>query len=274
MSHRPLVALLVGLTLAVAAIGEEGPGAESKRGAYVVKYAASKDLAAILSKHFKGAADIQAGPEGTTHTLLVRASPAIFDEVMKLLDLLDRKPHSVAVEVFLLEVPARKGTDKETGINEKDLSGPLADVVKNLDALRKKGQLASVKRIQIAAQEGHLASLSVGENKPYTVGENVTARGLRQATVMYRSLGTIVQVTPQVAADRSVTLALKVEDSRMSTPEDGGQASSLRAPAFPVMTLTSKVTVRSGQAVLVKDSSTTEKGAAQMLVVVSARVAE
>jgi hypothetical protein len=78
MSHRSFVpVLIVALAVAATATAQERPAAEQKRGDYVVKYAGAKDLAAVLAKHFKGAAEIQAGPEGTSNTLLVNASPAV-----------------------------------------------------------------------------------------------------------------------------------------------------------------------------------------------------
>src|SRR5262245_25299460 len=135
--------LLAALALAVPANAQDRPDAEHKRGAYVVKYAAAKDLSAILTRHFKGAAEIQPGPEGTSNTLLVNATPRVFDEVMKVLELLDRKPQSVQVELFVVELPTKKPDKKEPAdIDEKDLSGTLDDVGKALNAMQRKGQVA------------------------------------------------------------------------------------------------------------------------------------
>jgi CheY-like chemotaxis protein len=53
---------------------------------------AHKDLAGILAKHFKGAAEFEASPEGTGNCLLVNARPGVFDDVVKLLELLDQRP--------------------------------------------------------------------------------------------------------------------------------------------------------------------------------------
>jgi hypothetical protein len=140
---------------------------KQKRGAYVVKYAAAKTLAGILAQHFKGAAEIQAGPEGTSNCLLINAPPAVFDEVMKTLEQLDRRPHSVTVEVFVVELPMKKDDDKGKRPNEKDFSGTIDEVARHLDTMMKKGQVAGFKRIQLRTLEGQLASLMLGESKPY-----------------------------------------------------------------------------------------------------------
>ena len=139
MSQRLLVGALLGLA-ALPAAAQDRPAAQPKRGAYVVKYAAAKNLAGILAKHFKGAAEIQAGPEGTSNCLLINAPPAVFDEVLKALERLDRRPHSVAVEVLVIELPPKKADDKDKGLDEKDFGGAIDDVADRLDTMRTNGQ--------------------------------------------------------------------------------------------------------------------------------------
>jgi hypothetical protein len=100
----------------------------------------------------------------------------------------------------------------------------------------------------------------IGEAKPYSAGGGATA---------YRNTGTRVPVTPQVTADKTVSLDMSVQDSRIVIPEDGG------APEFPTMALTSKIAVAPGKAILAKDAKATEKSAAaRTLIVVGARLVE
>src|SRR5262249_24063499 len=133
VSQRLLISALVALATVPVVAAQERPGAEPKRGAYVVKYAAAKDLAGIIAKHFKGAAEIQAGPEGTSNCLLLNAPPAVFDEVLQLLDKLDHQPQAVAVEIFVVELPAKKADDKGEEPDEKAFNGTLDEVGKRLD---------------------------------------------------------------------------------------------------------------------------------------------
>jgi type II secretory pathway component GspD/PulD (secretin) len=282
MSQRKIVTLLVALALAPAAGAEDRPS-ESKRGAYVVKSASAKDLAAVLAKHFKGAAEIQAGPEGTNNVLLVSAPPAVFDEVMKTLELLDKKPQAVAVEVLVVELPDRKADDKDKdkGPDEKEFAGPIDDVAKAVEAMQKKGQVAGVKCIRLTALEGQPASLTLGETKPYVTGVVTTARGVVSRQIQYRNTGTQLRVTPQVAADKSVTLDLSLEDSRLhssdSLPAVGADEKGNAIPAteFVATRLEAKVSVASGKAVLARDAKVTSKaGESRVLIVVGARVVE
>jgi hypothetical protein len=258
MSQRLLVCALLALAVLPAA-AKDRPAAEPKRGAYVVKYAAAKDLAGLLAKHFKGDAEIQAGPEGTSHCLLIKASPAVFKEVMTTLEKLDRRPHSVAVEVFVVEPPAKKEDEKPRRPDAKEFSGSLDDVAKRLDTMLKKGQVAGFKRIQLTTLEGQRGQLMLSEHKPFPMGPNLTS---------YRMVGTRVRVTPQVSADRSVTLDLHVEDSRgrASTAVEG-------TTEFILTGLASKISVASGKVALARDVKVTSKeGKGETLIVVGARI--
>ena len=261
MSQRLIVSALVALAAATTAATQERPAAEPKRGAYVVKYAAAEDLAPLLAKHFKGVAEIQAGPEGTSNCLLIKAPPAVFDEVMKTLEKLDRRPHSVAVEVFVVQLPTKKADDKDKRPDEKAFSGTIDDVATRLDAMMKKGEVAGFKRIQLTTLEGQLGSLMLGENKPYAMGPNTTT---------YVNVGTQVKVTPQVTADRSVTLDLNVQDSRgRDSADQPGK------PEFILTSLAGKISVAPGKAALAKDAKVTSKeGEGETLIIVGARVTE
>jgi type II secretory pathway component GspD/PulD (secretin) len=281
VSHRLLLAALFLLTLTRSAPAPEPAAGETKRGVYVVKSASVKDLAGALARHFKGAAEIVAGPEGTTHCLLVSAPPAVLDEVMKTIEQLDRPPHTVTVEVMLVELPARKPDEKPRGIDEKTFTGPVEEVAARVEAMQKKGEAVSLKRIQLKALEGQSSSIMIGENKPYTTGSTVTAAGIARRSIAYRNLGTQVRVTPLIAADGSVLLDLNVEDSRMQTrdnlPAVGNdeKGQPITAPEFILTQLNGKIGVGPGQAVVAKDVKVSSKeGQSGLIVVVGARIVD
>ena len=179
---------------------------------------------------------------------------------MKTLEQLDRRPHSVTVEVFVVELPTKKADDKDKRPDEKEFSGTIDDVAGRLDMMLKKGQVTGFKRIQLSTLEGQLGSLVLGENKPYAMGTNTT---------VYRNVGTPVKVTPQVTADGPVTLDLNVQDSR------GRESATVtRLTEFILTSLTGKVSVAPGKAVLAKDAKVISKeGKGETLIVVGARVA-
>ncbi len=277
MSRHLLVCVLMVLAVLPAA-AQDGPVAERKRGIYVVKYAAAKDLASILAKHFKDAAEIQSGPEGTSNCLLINAPPAVFDEVMKTLEQLDRRPRSVPVEVFVVELPAKKGDDKEKRPDEKDFSGAINDVAERLEAMMKKGQIAGFKRIQLTTLEGQPSSQNLGDEKEFVSSARAIRPGIISRNINRRQVGTLVKVTPLITADGSLTLDLNVEDSRArdSATETVGvdeNGNPIPATEFPRTSLTGKISIASGKATLAKDVKVASKEG-ETLIIVGARLAE
>src|SRR5437763_1053288 len=65
------------------------------------------------------------------------------------------------------------------------------------------------------AAEGQRISQNLGEEKNYVSGARVIRPGFISRTIMRRSVGTMVKVTPLITADRSLTLDLNVEDTRI-----------------------------------------------------------
>jgi len=259
-------------------VAQKRPAMETKRGVVVLAHAAAKDVAAVLAAHFKGDAEIHAGPESASNCILVYAPSYVFDEVVATIDRLDRRPHSIAVDVFIAELNAKKADAKSP--DEKDFSGPSAEVVKRLDGMMKSGQLAGLKRFQLGAIEGQTASMSLGENKPYVMGVAGSARGMTTKQITYRNIGTQVRVTPRVSADGSITVELNLQDSRgrdSATASVGNDEKGVAIPAvdFISTSLTSKIMVPPGQAILAKDAKATSKeGQGETLIVVSARVTD
>jgi hypothetical protein len=302
-------ALVLNLACRNPICAQNRPAAEPKRGAHVVQYNAARDIAEILPKPTEGSGRIHAGPEGTSNCLVGNMPPAVFAEIMKDLERLERlldgltgivqrldnvvtsleqldrrpqfkpQPHSVTVEVFVVELPAKKANDTGTGPDEKDFSDTIASVTKRLDVLMRQGQVAGFKRIRLTSLEGQLGSLMVGETKPFVTATSVTGSGLITKQITYRNIGTQVKVTPQVATDGSVTLALDVQDSRSrdsatATVGKDEKGMLIFAAEFIETSLRGKIRVASGKAVLARDTVVTSKaGQGEMLIIVGARVA-
>jgi len=261
------------------AAAQDRPATEQKPATYLVKYAMAKDLEGILAKHFKGAAQIQISREGAGNSLLINASPPVLQEIMKTLEQLDGRPRSVAVEVFVVELSTKKGDNKERP-DEKEFSGAINDVAERLDAMKKKGQVAGFKRIQLTTPEGQPGLQDLGESKQFVVGGSVLPNGLISRHLARRKVGTLLKVTPRITADRSVMLALAVEDSRaqdavmpwVRVDENGNP---FFITQFIHSWLIGKISVALGQAVLAKDAKVTSKeGERATLIIVGASVKE
>jgi type II secretory pathway component GspD/PulD (secretin) len=283
-----LLLLLAGVgTLLSAGAAQTGPGAKSgdgktKRVVYVVKYGSAKDLAAALNKYFKGEAEAVLDAGG--NVLLINAPAAVFDELIQALAQLDRRPQTVALEVTLVEVPPRRTADGklEAGdkdFDEKDLTGPVDAVANHLKALQKKGAVGSVQRFQMTTLENQATSMLQGETKPVVTGITKLATGASSRSITYRNVGTSVQATPRLGADKSVLLELRIEESRLFTPDDG-VVLGMDDRGMPIIMadvvhakFSGTLQLTPGQAVLAQGVQTTSKsGKVRTLVIVSARV--
>src|SRR5262245_8112380 len=94
---------------------------KAKRIVYVVKYGEAKDLASVLTKHFKGDAEVQVLPESPSNCLLISAAPNVFDEVVKSLAQIDKRPNLVSIDILVLDFPAKKRDEGKSPPSEKEL---------------------------------------------------------------------------------------------------------------------------------------------------------
>jgi Bacterial type II/III secretion system short domain len=298
--YRSAGCLILVLGLATFAVGDPPPpknqpapkdqtakdGASvARRLVYIVKHGTAKDLASVLSQHFKGVAEIQALPDPSNNCLLISAAPSAFDEVVQVLEKLDRRPQTVSVEILIAQVAMKKAdgdkTAPEEEVDEKDFTGAMSDIKAKVMGLQKKGVFTDVKRIQFTAVEGRPQSVLLGESQPYVTGVNTTATGRVSRNLQYRSAGTEADATVHVSPEKVVTVDLKLEDSHPYTPEDGiplgtdENGKPILATEFALSRLASKLDVPSGKAQAAQGVKTVAKsGKAQTIVVVGATVVE
>jgi type II secretory pathway component GspD/PulD (secretin) len=274
---RLSLAILAVVALTAALPGRERPR-DVKRGVHVLKHASAHDLADLLARRFKDAT-IQAGPPGTSGLIFVSAPSDVFEEVHRALQRLDRQRQTVAVEVFVVALPEKKPDDKEP--DDKDFAGSLAEMVSRLEALEKKGQVASFQRHQLTTLEDQPASLGAGVNKPQVSGVTITRTGLVSRSITYVDEGTQIDVTPQVGTDRVVLLELKVQNRRgyqpRGVPALGTDEKWKAIPATEAIdaVLATRLSVPAGKAVLARDFKVRSKsGEGRTLLVVGARLVE
>jgi Bacterial type II/III secretion system short domain len=278
MSKRYLLALL-GATLLLSggwsSAGNDAP--VGKRLVYTVKYGSAKDLASALDKRLKDKTDIQVVADAPSNCLLVSAPPSAYDEVLKLIEQIDRPPQLVAVEVWIIPVTPAEG---EKALDDKDFAGPSDEVLAKIQALQKKGQLGEMKRLRCVAPENQRVSVREGVARPHVRGVVKTATGVVSRMIAYRDLGSQENLTVRIEPEKTVAIDLSVEDARMVMPEGGAvlgtdeNGKPIRAAEFIAVQAKAELTVPSGQAVPVKEVKTTGKsgGEAQTLVIVTARI--
>jgi type II secretory pathway component GspD/PulD (secretin) len=255
---------------------DDDSAAVKKRLVYLVRYGAVKDLAATLSQHFKDEASLQIVPEAASNALLITATPAIADELIKTLDQLDRRPRQVLIDVLIAEVPLQ---EKENGFDPADFGGPSDTVLPKVEDLARKAKLNHLRRFQFATLENQLGKVQVGEWKPMITGVNVRG-GIGGAaavnSISYQNVGTTLSATPRLGADGSVTLELQIEGSRLVVPEDGVPIGNGINAAETIKTnFTGKVNVGNGKTALAEGVKTEAKDKkVQSIIVVAAKVVE
>src|SRR5262249_30056160 len=161
-----------------------------------VKHRPAKDMAALLSQQFKSESGVKIVADPPSNCLLLQARPKVFAQLLQVLEQLDRPPRSVVVDVWIVEVPAKKGEEL------RDLAGTLRAVPAKIDALQRKSLLGAVKHLQLTATENHLVSHMSGEERGYIMSATVTATGLTTKSMSRRQTGTNVKVTPRITGEK------------------------------------------------------------------------
>jgi type II secretory pathway component GspD/PulD (secretin) len=294
MSLLRLPPLLIGLAVALglalpAALGREGNQVPSRtakaaprvaRQVYALRGGQAKDLANVLALHFKAEPAFRAVPDPGSNRLLLSGPQTVLGDALAVLREIDRPARAVRVEVFLIGLTGKADGDGKNG-GRVEWAGPAREVTAKVRDLQKRGWIASVQRIQLAALDGQSARTEAREGRPFTTSVALGRGGVASQSVSYRNIGTRVQVKPEIGADGLVGLELRLEDSRMRPAEgvtlaaDKKKGANVPGTEFVTSTLETRLRVRPGRVVLAQGTaSTSPSGQAQTVVLVSAATDE
>jgi type II secretory pathway component GspD/PulD (secretin) len=259
--------------------------------AFVAEHRPVKDLASELAQQFKGDADLRVTADAASNTLLVAAKPQTLSEALKVLAKLDHRTQEVAMRILVLHITPRKTADGKFVaplLDEKELSGPLDQVLGRIKLLETNGIIASTNSFEVQALENQTLKLSDKVTQPYPVavvkiGGNLKGKAnaapSARLQVRYKDIGTTLKVTPRAAAERAISLDIRVEESRALQREDckvlGNDENDqpVRETAFVDALLETKLDVAAGQAVLAGGvQMTSTLSGEQTLVIVSAEL--
>jgi hypothetical protein len=285
-----MVWLLLGGVALTTVQADEKPTVKRQRAMVVLKYGDAKALAETITKHFKGEGEVQVLAEPATNALLINAPEKITPEVVKLVGELDKRPRSIAIDVFIADLNTKKGEDSK--IDRKTMKGPSAEIRKRVEELRKKGVITGARRFRLTVTENEPGTLTTSETKPSVTGVLGGPAGfggpagraaLRETSrsISYRELGTTVNATVRLIGDREAQINLSVQDSRIRRTEGGvvigkdDNGAPIYATEFINSLLKSKLSVPLGHTtpVQITDEESTS-GQVQTLVLVSLRVVE
>jgi type II secretory pathway component GspD/PulD (secretin) len=236
---------------------------KTQRAHFAVKHADPLVLAEVGGAHFKGDATLIAAPPGSGNAVLISGSPAIVPEVVKLLELLDKRPRTVEVEITTVELPVKKDAKELTPAD-------LATV----DSLVKDGK---GQRVKLTSVEGREATTQIGGNRPFVSGTIQAGGGFAKGggapamkSITYHQVGTTVKLTPRIGANNAVLVALSLQESKIRQPEAGDDVG---APTMESNSLNTKLNILSGRSVIAQSARTeTKAGAITTVVIVTAKI--
>lgn len=295
---------------------EEGDGTERKSFVYPLRYSKAEELAPILVKVYEDVSQQAQAQQGetpavtataasseqppvfiedkSTNSLIIRATPKQYAQVLSLLDKLDQRPPQVLINVIIAEVSLSDNdvfgiqgmlqgedqltiggeTNVFTGAAETVFSGISGDTgfsymlnapgrfLLQLKALASEGRVKVLSDPHILVQNNQTANINIGDNIPITTttGEGDTAK----TTVEYKSTGIILEVTPQINLDGDVVMDIRQEVSSPGTKESGAVAPPINETAA-----TTRLITQDGQPLviggLISSKATTSKQGVPLL---------
>lgn len=202
-------------------------------------------------------------PDKSTNSLVVMASPADYQNLVQVIQKLDRRRRQVFVQALIAEVSLDKldalgvqwgsvgGTSnntftvaglydplntftpllnalkgmKDSGITVPDLAGTAVNFSVVLKALASNDALNVLSTPNILTSDNKEAEIFVGENVPFLSQTNIISGGVSQQSVERKDTGITLKITPQVNEGEYVKLDIYQEISAVK--ESKGQATDL-----------------------------------------------
>nr|WP_148212940.1 type II secretion system secretin GspD [Citrifermentans bemidjiense] len=257
------------------------PTTSSKVNVYYLENAEAAEVAKVLDGLLKGTAatpapaagaaatapqqaifeggKITITPDKSTNSLVIMASPTDYQNLLQVIQKLDRRSRQVFVQAMIAEVSANKA--KELGLQWGVVTGasngtlstvgtfdPFGAVAGLTGTLTLAGQLgitppdagvalfpATLKALQsngalnvlstpnIMTSDNKEAEIFVGENVPFLSGTNLTSTGLSQQSIERKDTGIILKIKPQISEGEYIKLDIYQE---ISAVKDFGTATN------------------------------------------------
>lgn len=262
-----------------------------------LKYAQAKSLAEILSgvsagledgAHSKSKSaepalmkDTTIKADEQTNSLIITTSPALMEELKKVIERLDIRRAQVLVEAIIVELQDAEGLNlgvqwfnkKRGGTNFPDNNGSainltddsLAEVIKGmgglalgfshnnwtglLNALKTNSNNDILATPSIVTLDNMEAEFNVGQEVPVLTGSQTTNSDNIFNTVERKNVGIKLKVKPQINQGDSVVL--KIEQEVSSVADSSNSATEKLGATFNTRTINNTVLVGSGETVVV-----------------------
>lgn len=201
------------------------------------------------------------------NALVINASPSKYQEILGLLEQLDRLPGQVAMQVIVAEVDltdnVSSGIDwfyssnnnfaKSASLDLRSSTGTISFTGFNgdwrvaLQMLASKTNTRVLSRPYLVVRDGESASINSGEQVPIiTEFRDSDNTDSIRTSVQYRSTGVSLSVTPTINADGLVSLQIQQETSKSSP----NTTSDISSPTITSRSISTNVLAANGQTVV------------------------
>ena len=267
----------------VALIDIVPPSTSSKINVYYLEYADATDVGKVLDGVVKGvsltaapqgggatplqpafeAGKVSITPDKATNSLVVMASPTDYQNLLQVIQKLDKRRRQVFVQALIAEVSIDKLRDlglhwgligggsngtasvigtydphaaftdalniltqlTTAGITIPNLTGTPMNFAASLKALDTTGAVNVLSTPNILTSDNKEAEIFVGENVPFITSTSVVTGGIAQQSVTRQDTGITLKITPQISEGEYVKLDVYQEISAVK--ENKGQATDL-----------------------------------------------
>ncbi|MCM0080131.1 type II secretion system secretin GspD [Geomonas sp. Red32] len=259
------------------------PTTSSKVNVYYLENAEAAEVAKVLEGVVKGTAATAAPatpgaaaapqaavfdklsitPDKATNSLVVVASPTDYQNLVQVIQKLDRRSRQVFVQAMIAEVSINKAkalgvqwgflgaasngsvstaasfdpfntfaglgstlaalTTAGVSVSNLNLLGSAANFPVVLQALQTNGALNVLSTPNVMTSDNKEAEIFVGENVPFLSGTNLTSTGLSQQSIERKDTGIILKIKPQISEGEYIKLDIYQE---ISAVKDFGTATN------------------------------------------------
>ncbi len=260
--------------------------------------AAAGAAAAIPSQSPFEGGKISVTPDKATNSLVIMASPADYQNLLQVIQKLDKRRRQVFVQAVIAEVSLDKakelglslavsgggvsgntaaagvfdpfnfvgGSDPQQSLIFEVLQGLAQSPGANLQlggalkALISNGAVNVLSTPNIMTSDNKEAEIFVGENVPFLTSTNLTSTGLSQQSIERKDTGITLRITPQISEGEFVKLDIYQEISAVK--DSIGQAQDLittKRSAKTAVVVKDKETVVIGGLIQDRDTETVNK---------------
>jgi general secretion pathway protein D len=237
---------------------------------------AAPDVIDLTSGQAQNQPNIRISADMANNTVVTYTDQETYKQVLAALQRLDAQPYQVAIQATIAEVTLNDKLEYGVQYYFKDanlgvgmpgaglaasnlgsgfnfIMGSNSNPNLIVSALNKVTDVEVLSSPSLVVMENQTANLQVGNDVPVEIGTATTDGGTTSTQVEYRSTGIILKVTPRIGDNGSVTMKVAQEIS------DVTNTTSTLNPTFSKRSVSSQISVVSGQTVVLAGLITTQK---------------